>query len=285
MLCVVAYTNKNYDTTIKIVLSAKAKHLPTRRVKFNRRKHRIQMWVTKRIIKSINTKDKMYKKLVQSRYDSYLCETLNAQFNKYRNILKKTIAKAKRIYYVDVFNRFKNNIKQTWKVIKETLHKNNFAKISKRFRHNGKIIDNSQEIANAFNLYFINIGPIAEQINSNRSHRDYLTKSCNSTLSLTNINEDYVASLIDCLKNKESSVIDRLSNKHPKAAKNLLAKPLTLLINQMLNAGIFSSKLKQSKVTPIFKVKDKELLSNYRPISVLSSVSKIFELCNCRSIN
>ena len=270
--------NKNYDTFIEIVVSAKAKHLPTRRVKFNRRKHRIQMWVTKGIIKSINTKDKMYKKLVQSRCDSDLYGTLKAHFNKYRNILKKTIAKAKRIYYVDVFNRFKNNIKQTWKVIKETLHKNNFAKISKGFRHNGKIIDNPQEIANAFNLYFINIGPsIAEQINSNRSHRDYLTKSYTSTLCLTNINEDYVVSLIDRLKNKESSGIDRLSNKHLKAAKNLLAKPLTLLNNQMLNTGIFPSKLKQSKVTPIFKAKDKELLSNYRPISVLSSVSKILE--------
>ena len=49
----------NYDTFIEIVVSAKAKHLPTRRVKFNRRKHRIQMWVTKGIIKSINTKDKI----------------------------------------------------------------------------------------------------------------------------------------------------------------------------------------------------------------------------------
>ena len=58
-------------------------------------------------------------------------------------------------------------------------------------------------------------------MNSNRSHTDYLTKSYISTLSLTNINEDYVASLIDRLKNKESSVIDRLSNKHLKAAKNL----------------------------------------------------------------
>ena len=91
---------------------------------------------------------------------------------------------------------------------------------------------------------------------------------------MTNINKDYVASLIDRLKNKESSGIDRLTNKHLKAEKNLLAKPLTLQINQMLNTGIFLLKLKQSKVTPIFKEKDKELLSNYRPISVLSSVLK-----------
>ena len=79
------------------------------------------------------------KKLVQSRCDSDLYETLKAHVNKYRNILKKTITKAKRIYYVEAFSRFKNHIKRTWKVIKETLHKNNFTKISKRFRHNGKL--------------------------------------------------------------------------------------------------------------------------------------------------
>ena len=49
------------------------------------------------------------------------------------------------------------------------------------------------------------------------------------------------------------------------------------MINQMLNTGIFPDKFKQSKVTPIFKGNDKELLSNYRPISVLLSMSKLYE--------
>ena len=62
-------------------------------------------------------------------------EVLKARFNTYRNILRKAISKAKRMYYVNVFTQFKNNIKQTWKVIKETLHKNKFAKISQRFCH------------------------------------------------------------------------------------------------------------------------------------------------------
>ena len=220
----------------------------------------------------------MYKKLVQSRCDNELYEVLKARFNTYRNILQKAISKAKRIYYVDIFTQFKNNIKQTWKVIKETLHKNKFAKISQRFCHLGKIIDNPQDIANAFNTYFINIGPsIAEQIHSRGSHKTYLKASHSSTLTLANSDEGYVASLIDCLKNKESSGIDKLSNKHIKATKNVIAKPLTLMINQMLNTGIFPDKLKQSKVTPIFKVNDNELLSNYRPISVLSSMSKLYE--------
>ena len=75
--------NENYDKFIEIVLSAKANHLPTLKKKFNRRKHRIQKWVTKGIIKSINTKDKMYKKLVQSQCDNELYEVLKARFNTY----------------------------------------------------------------------------------------------------------------------------------------------------------------------------------------------------------
>ena len=182
------------------------------------------------------------------------------------------------MYYVDVFTQFKINIKQTWKVIKETLHKNKFAKISQRFCHLGKIIDSPQDIANAFNTYFIiTLGFYCRTDTLRGSHKVYLNASHSSTLTLANIDEGYVASLIDRLKNKESSRIDKLSNKHIKAAKNVIAKPLTIMINQMLNIGSFSDKLKQSKVTPIFKANDKELLSNYRPISVLSSMSKLYE--------
>ena len=117
------------------------------------------------------------------------------------------------MYYVDVFTQFKNHIKQTWKVIKKESHKNKFSKISQRFCHLCKIVDNPQDIANAFNTYFINIGPsIAEQIHSGGSHKTYLKASHSSTLTLADIDESYVASLIDRLKNKESSRIDKLSN-------------------------------------------------------------------------
>ena len=142
----------------------------------------------------------MYKKLVQSQCVYELYEVLKAQFNTYRNILKKVISIAKRMYYVNVFTRFKNNIKQTWKVLYETQHKNKFAKMSQRFCHFGKIVDNPQDIANAFNTYFINIGPsIAEQIHSEGSHKTYLKASHSSTLTLANIDEGYTASQIDRL--------------------------------------------------------------------------------------
>ena len=52
---------------------------------------------------------------------------------------------------------------------------------------------------------------------------------------------------------------------------------LTPIINQSLVSGIFPVKLKIAKIVPIFKKGDSHFLENYRPVSLLSSVSKVFE--------
>ncbi len=55
------------------------------------------------------------------------------------------------------------------------------------------------------------------------------------------------------------------------------SKPLTFIINQSIREGIFPDCLKIAKIVPIYKTGDKSLISNYRPISVLTFFSKVFE--------
>jgi len=86
-----------------------------------------------------------------------------------------------------------------------------------------------------------------------------------------------VIKTIDSLKPKSSKGFDKVSNKLLKYVKNELANPLTKLINQMLNDSKFPSLLKIAKINPIHKKDDVHNFGNYRPISVLSSVSKVFE--------
>ena len=79
------------------------------------------------------------------------------------------------------------------------------------------------------------------------------------------------------IKAKSSSGQDRLSNKLLKVIGNEISKPLTLIINQSFNTGIFPKKLKIAKVVPIYKKGDFNLIENYRPVSLLPCISKIFE--------
>ena len=97
------------------------------------------------------------------------------------------------------------------------------------------------------------------------------------TFNLVPVNEVYIDNVITKLKNKSSCGYDNISNKHLKNPKNVLTKQLTLLVNQCLHTGIYLSQLKLSRLKPLFKSGDQFRFSNYRPISLLPSLSKIFE--------
>jgi hypothetical protein len=62
-----------------------------------------------------------------------------------------------------------------------------------------------------------------------------------------------------------------------KENKNPLAKVLLHIINISLEQGIFPKELKMANVVPIFKSGDTDQIGNYRPVSLLSTVSKVFE--------
>ena len=120
---------------------------------------------------------------------------------------------------------------------------------------------------------------LSDQIHSEASSQDYLLEhnKPNVNFNFIPVNETYIDNIINKFKNKSSCGYDNFSNKHNKYAQNVLTKPLTLLINQCLQTGIYPSQLKMSRIKPLFKSGDKSLFSNYRPISLLPSLSKIFE--------
>ena len=58
---------------------------------------------------------------------------------------------------------------------------------------------------------------------------------------------------------------------------DFISEPLCYILNLSITNGIFPQEIKSARVTPIYKWGDKNKLSNYRPISVLSTFSKILE--------
>ena len=91
------------------------------------------------------------------------------------------------------------------------------------------------------------------------------------------VNEECIEKYIKNFKNKSSYGYDNISNKLIKSAGHILVKQLTVIVNQCLHTGIYPSQLKLSRVKPLFKKGNKTHFNNYRPISLLPSLSKIFE--------
>ena len=86
-----------------------------------------------------------------------------------------------------------------------------------------------------------------------------------------------ILGIINRLHNKKSYGVDGISTSLLKVLKNEIIEPISKLINKSLSEGKFPNNLKISKIIPIYKSKSRECVDNYRPISILPSVSKIYE--------
>ena len=104
--------NDNYEVFCKLLQSSKSQHMPIKSVKFRKYKHKKIKWISKGIIKSIKVKDKLYKLMTQHTIDDVEAhQYIKHTFDIYRNMLKKLIRQAKRLYYIATFARFKHIIK------------------------------------------------------------------------------------------------------------------------------------------------------------------------------
>ena len=279
--------NNNYAIFNDILQKGQNLYMPLRKVKFNKKKHRKSLWITQGIIRSINFRNKLYQKLKTLNIDDPMYNTLHINLKTYNRILKKIIREAKKSYYETVLLKYKHDIKNTWIVIKELLNREKSIDCFPEFVMVGeRKLTDQQEIVNAFNDYFIGQGrdPLSSD-NQDRSYTDYLENPCANDYQFELITCEDTLKIINGLKTKTSYGIDKLSTKLLKEIKHELLNPITLIINQSLNNGIFPDLLKIAKISPIYKKDDKTKLSNYRPISLLPSISKIFEKVICNQIH
>jgi len=233
-------------------------------------------WMTSGLLKSSRTLNNLYKKKLGK-------DKTHQNFTKYRSYRNK-YNELKRItrqnYYNEVFQKYRHNAKNTWSVINSLIGRSNDkSTISETFKINDINISNHDQIAEEFFDFFTKVGPqYAREIPRSKYHPMHYMQNRNQTnmfMAPTDVHE--ITKIIDSLKNKSSSGHDKLTSSFIKQIKNEIAKPIEILVNKSLESGVVPDLLKLAKVIPIYKSKNKQLLNNYRPISLLPIISKILE--------
>ena len=83
--------------------------------------------------------------------------------------------------------------------------------------------------------------------------------------------------IIKSLKSKNTGGYDEISIRILKLRAPYIVFPLTCICNAILNTGIFPDRLKYAIIKPVFKKGDDQDITNYRPISLFTSFSKVIE--------
>jgi hypothetical protein len=149
-----------------------------------------------------------------------------------------------------------NNSKLYWKLLKETFSKNKSTELPplQNVPANGDIslvFDNDEKVE--------------------------LATLCENTFSQIVITEQDIVDIMSILPVNKAIGNDCISHRMLKTTLNVIAKPLCKLFNRSLKYCIFPSDWKIANGITLFKTDDPSLLSNYRPVSLLSCIAKVME--------
>jgi hypothetical protein len=233
-----------------------------------------QPWMTEGLLKSCVRKSRLYKKYCQKK--SPQCKN---KYITYRNKLKSIMRRAELAYYRVQIRVRAGNLRLTWRLLNLVINKKENTDIVLTFTDNNKNISDKQEIAEKFNDFFTNIGSnLAKSIpNTATSIYAFLRGSPSNSFSLFSTDPSEIIRVVSKFPNKCSSGFDGIPMHIMKSSIDFIAEPISKMVNSSLQMGIFPDLLKIAKVCPVFKDGDPRLFTNYRPISILPSFSKIFE--------
>ena len=143
---------------------------------------------------------------------------------------------------------------------------------------NTSLTDN-KDMANAFNNFYVNIGNTIENKipKSQQDFMSYMGPQSNCNLDLTPCTDAEVKAIIADFGINKASGPNSIPTNLLKEFSSYLIHPIKQLINKSLAEGTFPSLFKLALICPIYKKSDKTKCANYRPISLLSNLSKIFE--------
>ena len=233
-------------------------------------------WITTELKQLMHQRDVLKIKAFQSKNPQDW-----SAFKKARNTLNNDIKRAKEEQYKTAFCESEKNLKRTWSIINEITSRKQTSSLVKEVKCNDKTFTDPNQICEVFNVHFASIGPkLAEEIPVNvtgHSYLDYLTiQNFEHCFQFQETNTSAVFSLLSKLCKSKATGLDGISAELLRVCPDLIAESLCAIFNRSMNTGIFPTDWKSTKVIPLFKKGERRDLNNYRPISNIPVVAKVF---------
>lgn len=261
--------NKAFDCFLELICLFHNLCFPKVRVKIDLNKKTKQTWISKGLKQSSKTK-----RCLRYQYYKNKNQANKTKYTTYSTLLQKCINNAKRNANIKYIDRNDNKCKATWAVIKSEIHNMNPKDNIEHIKIDNTVLTKPEVIASAFNSHYVNCNPIQNN-NTKCANKNLIANS----MYLTPMSETEVRQQILSLNNTTSEGYDELSTKLIKSCVNEISGVLTYLINLSFSQGVFPNALKLSLVKPIFKKGDKSNMENYRPITLIPILSKVYEKC------
>ena len=204
-------------------------------------------------------------------------DEIQSSYIKQRNKVTSLIRNAKRDYFAGKINSSIKDKKQLFKNINTMCGRNPKSSSVLKLTDRDRTLTDPADIANHFNTTFVEIGPkLANNLPKTEEQCNIIPEEQQSMF-LRPTNNGEILSIIKTLKNKKTVGHDSVPACLLKETAKIISPFLTNIINKCIAAGFFPDDLKTARVVPIHKEGSKEDALNYRPISILCSLSKVFE--------
>ena len=242
-------------------------------------------WMTPRIRNAIKARDSAHRKFSALKLlgDPYSTAEAMVQFSQYkrnRNFLRGAITKAKKDYFSNQINVVsKADSKSCWRKLDNLSGRNPSFDPPITLVKDNLTIDDPKKIAEEFNSFFDNkVRKIKESLPPGRPSGVGQTNMRTNTFSFKPVSTEIVLEHIKSLSNSSAFGQDLISNRLVKNAKYILAPILADISNKCIATGTFPASWRVGKIRALYKGKGSKVdMSNYRPITQLSSMSKVLE--------
>ena len=268
-------TNEAYNTLITTIQTVYDKYCPLKKRKVDLDKMALQSFMTKGLLVSRVTKNNLI-----ANYNKNRTPAKREKLREYVRIFKKVCRASDLMDTESFLNANAGNSRKIWQMAKGKLGLTRLqdSLTNSMMKQDGTIITNDTDIADNLNNFFVNIGSdLTKDIPRSDNYKRYLRNTLTVPFKFKEIEVDETLKVIQNMENKLTEGIDGMSNKLIKNISHSIANPLTTVINKSLTSGIFPDEMKIAKIIPLFKSGDEKLPNNYRPISILATLSKVLE--------